>query len=159
MQVLWGHIWKHTVEKSQTNAASVIMQPLGQAIWRPTWKNTVDKSEVSPSAVRLYLSWLYFKSFVEAPQLQEYSTPAHQTKPVQPPSKMRPAQEDYSRSKVPDTKSIGSRIAEVITYLLEELLSPTKLAVSRDRFHLSRKDIRKGYLFMCLISNQHINIW
>ena len=60
--------------------------------------------------------------------------------------------------KCPDTKSIGSRIAEFIKYLLEELLSPTKLAVSRDRFHLSRKDIRKGYLFMCLISNQHINI-
>ena len=28
----WGHIWRHTVEKSQTSATNVIMHPITQAI-------------------------------------------------------------------------------------------------------------------------------
>ena len=32
-----GNIWKRTVEKSQTNATSVIMHPLVQAIWGNIW--------------------------------------------------------------------------------------------------------------------------
>ena len=42
-QAIWGHIWKCKVEKSQTDATSVIMQPLMQAIWGPIWKHTVAK--------------------------------------------------------------------------------------------------------------------
>ena len=31
---VWGIIWKHTVEKNQTNATSVISHPSSQIIWR-----------------------------------------------------------------------------------------------------------------------------
>ena len=34
MQALWRHIWRRIVEKSQINAANVIMYPLVQALWR-----------------------------------------------------------------------------------------------------------------------------
>ena len=39
---IWGHIWKHTVGKRQTNAASVNLHPLGLAIWGHIWKHTVE---------------------------------------------------------------------------------------------------------------------
>ena len=37
-QTIWGHIWKHTVEKGQTNATSA-------AIWGHIWKHTVVKNQ------------------------------------------------------------------------------------------------------------------
>ena len=39
---IWGHIWKRTVKKSQTNATNVTMLLLGQAIWESIWKCTVE---------------------------------------------------------------------------------------------------------------------
>ena len=35
---IWGHIWKCTVEKSQTNATNVTMHLLRQEIWGHIWK-------------------------------------------------------------------------------------------------------------------------
>ena len=32
-QAIWGDIWRHTVEKRQTNATNVTMHPLREAIW------------------------------------------------------------------------------------------------------------------------------
>ena len=46
-QAIWGHTWKSTVEKSQTNATCVTMHPLTQAIWRGIWKSTVEKSQIN----------------------------------------------------------------------------------------------------------------
>ena len=43
-QIVWGHTWKRTLEKSPTNATSVTMQHLRQVIWRHTWKHTLEKS-------------------------------------------------------------------------------------------------------------------
>ena len=37
MQAIWRHIWKRTVEKSQTNAASVTLHPIMQTIWEGIW--------------------------------------------------------------------------------------------------------------------------
>ena len=41
--VIWGHIWRRTVEKNQTNATNAIMHHLIQALWRRHWKYTVQK--------------------------------------------------------------------------------------------------------------------
>ena len=41
MQAIWGHIWKHTVEKSQTNATSVTMLLLGQTSWEHISKDSM----------------------------------------------------------------------------------------------------------------------
>ena len=38
VQVIWGDIWKHTVEISQTNATNVSLPLLRQAIWGHIWK-------------------------------------------------------------------------------------------------------------------------
>ena len=54
-QAIWGHIWKRTVEKSQTNAPSVILHLLGQAIWGHIWKRTVKKSQTNAPSVILHL--------------------------------------------------------------------------------------------------------
>ena len=54
MQVLWRHIWKHTVEKSQTNATSVIMHPLRQAIWGHIWERTAEKSQTNATSVTMH---------------------------------------------------------------------------------------------------------
>ena len=43
----WGYIWKHTQEKSQTNATNVTMHPLGQALWGYIWKHTQEKSQTN----------------------------------------------------------------------------------------------------------------
>ena len=43
-QAIWGDIWKHTAEKSQTNATNVIMHPLRQTVWGHIWRRTVEKS-------------------------------------------------------------------------------------------------------------------
>ena len=53
-QTVWGHIWKHTVEKSQTNATNVTLHPLRQAIWRNTWTCTVGKSQTNVTNVTLH---------------------------------------------------------------------------------------------------------
>ena len=55
MQVLWGHIWKSTVEKSRTNATSVIMHPPGQTVWRLIWKRIVEKSRTNATNVTIHV--------------------------------------------------------------------------------------------------------
>ena len=55
MQAIWGNIWKHTVEKSQTNATSATMHLLRQAIWGSIWKLTVEKSQTNAASVTLHL--------------------------------------------------------------------------------------------------------
>ena len=42
-QSIWGHIWKHTVDKIQTNATNATMPVLSKAIWGNIWKRTVEK--------------------------------------------------------------------------------------------------------------------
>ena len=41
-QPIWGHIWKRTLEKNQTNAASVTLPVLSltQVLWGDTWRGT-----------------------------------------------------------------------------------------------------------------------
>ena len=34
MQLIRGHIWKHTVQKSYTNLTNVTLRPLGQTLWQ-----------------------------------------------------------------------------------------------------------------------------
>ena len=46
-QTIWGHIWKHTLEKSQTNATNVTMPLLGQAIRGHILRCTVKKSQTN----------------------------------------------------------------------------------------------------------------
>ena len=53
-QAIWGHIWKRPVEKSHTNATSVTMHPLGQAIWGHIWKRTVEKSQTIATSVTMH---------------------------------------------------------------------------------------------------------
>ena len=50
-QAVWGDIWKHTVEKGQTNATNVAMHLLRQAIWGFIWKHTVEKSQTNAISV------------------------------------------------------------------------------------------------------------
>ena len=44
-QEIWGDIWKHTVEKSQTNVTSVIthLHPLVHIIWGLIWEHRMEK--------------------------------------------------------------------------------------------------------------------
>ena len=46
-RAIWGHIWKRTAKKNQTNATCVIMHPLGQTNWGHIWKFTVEKSQTN----------------------------------------------------------------------------------------------------------------
>ena len=55
MHTIWGHIWKHTVDKSQTNATYVALHLNRQAIWGHIWKHTGDKSQVNATSVTLHL--------------------------------------------------------------------------------------------------------
>ena len=41
---IWGHFWKHTVEKSQTNATNVTLHLLGHAIWGHTCCTKIPKN-------------------------------------------------------------------------------------------------------------------
>ena len=41
-QAIWGDIWKHTVGKSETNAASVTLPALPQVLWGDIWRGTVQ---------------------------------------------------------------------------------------------------------------------
>ena len=50
-QVIWGGVWKRTVEKSQTNATNVTMHRFMQAIWGHIWKRTVEKSHTNATNV------------------------------------------------------------------------------------------------------------
>ena len=52
-QTIWGHIWKRTLEKSQTNATNVTMHPHTQAIWGHIWKHTAVKSQTTATNVTL----------------------------------------------------------------------------------------------------------
>ena len=53
-QAIWGHIWKHTVEKSQTNATDVTLHPLRQAIWEHIWRRTVEKNQINATCVTMH---------------------------------------------------------------------------------------------------------
>ena len=53
MQALWRIIWKHTLEKSQTNAISVTLHSLRLSIWRDIWKRTVEKSHTNATNVTM----------------------------------------------------------------------------------------------------------
>ena len=56
-QAIWEHIWKCTVEKSQTNATNATLHPLRQAIWGHIWKPTEAKSYTNaPSVTMQYAS-------------------------------------------------------------------------------------------------------
>ena len=44
---IWGHIWKHTKEKSHPNATFATMHPPNQAIWGHIWKPTMEKSQIN----------------------------------------------------------------------------------------------------------------
>ena len=54
-QAIWGDIWKHTVEKSQTNATSVIMHPIRQMTSGNIWKHTVEKSQTNANYASMHL--------------------------------------------------------------------------------------------------------
>ena len=47
LQAVWGHIWKRTVVKSQTNATSVTMPLLVQVFWGHICKRTVGKRQTN----------------------------------------------------------------------------------------------------------------
>ena len=51
MHSLWGYIWKHTLEKNQTNATNVTMPLLIQVIW----KSTVEKNHINATNVSMPL--------------------------------------------------------------------------------------------------------
>ena len=53
-QAIWGHIWQHTVEKSQTSTVNVNFDPVLQTLWRPISKYTVEKSQTNATNVILY---------------------------------------------------------------------------------------------------------
>ena len=42
-QVIWGYIWRHTVEKTQTYATSVTLRPLMYIFWGHIWKRSGEK--------------------------------------------------------------------------------------------------------------------
>ena len=52
---VWGHIWKRTGEKNQTNATNVTLHPLMQVLWRHIWKFTVEKSLTNANNVTIHL--------------------------------------------------------------------------------------------------------
>ena len=54
-RAFWGDIWKHTVGKSQTNAANATMHPLRQAIWGDIWKHTVENRWRNLTSVTIHL--------------------------------------------------------------------------------------------------------
>ena len=56
-QAIWGHIWKRTVDKSQTSATNVTMHLLVQAIWEDIWRLTVEKSQTNATSVILGPHW------------------------------------------------------------------------------------------------------
>ena len=53
-RVIWGHIWKNTVEKRQANAACVILRALIQVLCGDMWKDTLDKSQTNATCVILH---------------------------------------------------------------------------------------------------------
>ena len=55
MHTIWDNFWKHTVEKSQTNATSVTLHALIQVLWGHIWKRTVEKSHTNATNVTTHL--------------------------------------------------------------------------------------------------------
>jgi len=53
-QIIWGDIWKGTVEKSQTNATNANLHRFRQGIWRHIWKRTVEKSLTNATNANLH---------------------------------------------------------------------------------------------------------
>ena len=54
-QLLWRHIWKHTVEKGWSVATNVTMYQLVQVIWGDIWKYTMEKSRTNATNVTIHL--------------------------------------------------------------------------------------------------------
>ena len=67
-QTLWGHILKDTVEKNQTNAASVTLPALIQVLWGDIWKCTAEKSKKMQSMWLCILTCMSFKDTFEITQ-------------------------------------------------------------------------------------------
>ena len=72
-QAVWEHIWKHTVEKNQTNATNATLLLFRQAIWEGIWKHTVGKSQINATNATMHLlmqaRWEYiWKCTVEKSQ-------------------------------------------------------------------------------------------
>ena len=61
IQAIWGYIWKYTAEKSQTNAAIVIIPLLSQAIWGDIWKPTLEKSQTNATNEIEQAFWKQFE--------------------------------------------------------------------------------------------------
>ena len=61
MHTIWWYILKRTVEKSQTNAITVTLHPIMQALWGYIWKRTVEKSQINATNVTLHLLASRFK--------------------------------------------------------------------------------------------------
>ena len=80
-QAIWGHMWKYTVEKSQTNATSATTHALIQVLWGDIWKDTmidwlgtnrpswrllqnIWRSKMSISIFHLYLVWQIYNIII-----------------------------------------------------------------------------------------------
>ena len=77
-QAIWGCIWNHTVGKSQTSAANVIMHPLIQAIWEIIGRHIVEKSQTNVTNVIMHplkqaFWWDIWKYTVEINQTNAHS--------------------------------------------------------------------------------------
>ena len=66
-QVVWRHTWRHTLEKSHTNATSVTMHHLGQVIWG---------QQVATVEVEVYHVWWEFDTYT-LPPLSLLTFPHH----------------------------------------------------------------------------------
>ena len=53
-KVIWRHIWKCTLEKSQIIAANVNLHPHMNAIWGNLWEHTAEKSQTNATNVTLH---------------------------------------------------------------------------------------------------------
>ena len=54
VEAILGDIWKHTVEKSPTNATNVTLHLLRQGIWEHIWKYTVEKNQINAISVSMH---------------------------------------------------------------------------------------------------------
>ena len=63
-QATWGHIWKRTVEKSQSNAFVVTTHLLVQTIWEYIWHYTVEKTQIhATNVLHIFYSRFFEDSF------------------------------------------------------------------------------------------------
>ena len=58
-QTIWGHIWKNTSRKSQTNATSVSLAALIQVLWGLIWNYTVEESQTNATSAQC-VHWTVF---------------------------------------------------------------------------------------------------